>query len=196
MRRGSCKYRRMPGAVHQPRFGELRFRGSDDGYVTEVIEIPALRGHRCELLFQDYVDDPDRGQIDAAIEALFAPGADLLALARPHVAQYREDMLAFFAEQEIEVDVAALPEPDAIWSQVQLGKTCLVSRRAKGDDDDGILGGGDGHGDEATSHEAEEDEAGDTADAGPGKEAGRPAWRMAARRGAPTWAEEARAHRA
>jgi hypothetical protein len=128
----------MPGAVHQPRFGELRFRGSDDGYVTEVIEIPALRGHRCELLFQDYVDDPDRGQIDAAIEALFAPGADLLALARPHVAQYREDMLAFFAEQEIEVDVAALPEPDAIWSQVQLGKTCLVSRRAKGDDDDGI----------------------------------------------------------
>jgi uncharacterized protein DUF6985 len=120
--------------LHHPRLGGLILVDDLGGYVSDLMSITSLGGHRCRFVIAEYAEDPNPAEIDAAIAAMLVPEANLLAQAQPHVTQYRDDILSL----EEAAPRYAMAEASAIWSQVRLGDTLYVTRRAEGDAEDGV----------------------------------------------------------
>ncbi len=96
--------------------------------------VPFLRDQACTFVFEESPDDPE---VRSALAALLDPKSTLLAEAEPWVIAYCKDILAHYPE-DWERPAVKFDEPGDIWSHVQFGSDFVVSRRADGDDEDGI----------------------------------------------------------
>ena len=101
---------------------------------SDGIVVPCLRGHACTFVFEEPPDDPE---VQAALATLLDPRSTLLAEAEPWVVAYCRDIVARY-EADDEQPPMTLEQASDVWSHVEFGTEFVVSRRARGDDEDGI----------------------------------------------------------
>jgi hypothetical protein len=104
-----------------------------DGDLSGPFAVPFLGGHRCGFLVEEDPCDPD---VRAAIQNALEAKPSILTDVQPHVVQYCKDILARYPDNER--PVVELRKPSDVWSHVQFGFEFQVSRRAKGDAEDGV----------------------------------------------------------
>ena len=105
----------------------------------EAVEVPAFGDRRFVFAFEDENATPDDPDVRAAIETLLDPESTLLSDGAPHVLEYCRETLAFFrTAYPEEPPIMNLEEGADVWSHVQFGETFYVTRRERGDSEDGI----------------------------------------------------------
>jgi hypothetical protein len=123
-------------AEHGALLGTLSFDAALGGYVSEALPVPSLHNRRCRFVLAEEDMPGAEDELRAAVERALRAGPELLASAEPHVLQYCRETLQLLDESD-RPDLR-LEEPGAVWSHVQFGDTFYVSRREKGDAEDGV----------------------------------------------------------
>jgi len=131
MRQDSLRYHVRPCSPTPALLILITDMQSDD---SGPVVVPFLGDRACTFLFDETRDDPD---LRAALAALLDPKSTLLADAEPFVIAYCKDTLAHYPD-DWERPPVKLEKPGDVWSYVQFGNEFVVSRRADGDDEDGI----------------------------------------------------------
>jgi hypothetical protein len=105
-------------------------------YWSEAMPIAFLRGHKCRFALGGYVEDCRKSDFHQAINNALAIDDSVLARAQPHVLRYRREMIAL----QVRHGWPHTQNNDStdVWNQVHFGSEIYVSRRARGDDEDGI----------------------------------------------------------
>ena len=96
--------------------------------------VPWLGPEPRELRFEAHPDDDD---VRAALARFLDVDSKLRDLAEPHLIEYCRDICAHWPSAWAQPSIS-LEHPGDIWKHVTLGGVVQVSRRADGDDDDGI----------------------------------------------------------
>jgi hypothetical protein len=98
--------------------------------------IRCLLGHVVQFVFEGYLDDPCKSDYHRAIQNLLELDSFALTAVAPYVAQYCNEISDLCGDDEL--PQISIERPSDVWHYVQFGTELQVSRRAEGDDEDGI----------------------------------------------------------
>jgi hypothetical protein len=105
-------------------------------FISEPHQLKCLLGHAVQFVFDDYIDDARKADYCRALQNLLDLDSSALTAAEPHVTQYCNEMLDLY-DDEVRPSISIKQSSD-VWKYVQFGSQLHVSRRADGDDEDGI----------------------------------------------------------
>lgn len=114
-----------------PGIGEFTKDDEFGWYYGDPIVIPVLRGTECELVLQQYDDDPAQEDFHQAIRNFLSADLKVLEDAEPYIFQYYERCQGYFELDDDEV--VKISSPSDIWPHIWLGREPVVTRRAYGD---------------------------------------------------------------
>lgn len=98
--------------------------------------IKCLVGHVVQFVFDGYLDDPRKIDYQRALQNLLELDSSALTAVAPYVAQYCNEISNLCGDEEL--PQISIEQPSDVWRYVQFGSELHVSRRAKGDEEDGI----------------------------------------------------------
>jgi hypothetical protein len=105
-------------------------------YLSEPYELRCLQGQSIRFVLDGYADDTHKADYHLALQNLIELGTAALAAVEPYVAQYCHEMLDLY--EEVDRPNVKVDHPSEVWKYVQFGAELHVTRRAEGDDEDGI----------------------------------------------------------
>ena len=108
----------------------------DEWFISEPHQIKCLLGHVVQFVFDGYIDDYRKADYHRALQNLINLDSSVLAAVEPHVTQYCNEILDLYDHQDR--PHVSIQQPSDVWKYVQFGTEMHVSRRAEGDDEDGI----------------------------------------------------------
>lgn len=98
-------------------------------YYSELISVPVLDGKQCQLILEDYDNDPDQAEFRTAIANFLSIQSAVLEEVEPHIFKYYLDCNANADEEE----AITINSPHGVWKHIRLGSSAYVSRRFYGD---------------------------------------------------------------
>jgi hypothetical protein len=105
-------------------------------FISEPHPMKCLPGHAVQFVFEGYIDDARKTDYHRALQNLIDLDGSALTAVEPYVAQYCNEMLDLYDDEDrLHVSIE---QPSDVWEYVQFGLELHVSRRAAGDDEDGI----------------------------------------------------------
>lgn len=89
-----------------------------------------------QFVFDGYIDDAQNSDYQRALQNLLELDSSALTAVTPYVAQYCNEVAYLCGDNKM-LQVS-IERPSDVWNYVQFGSELHVSRRANGDDEDGI----------------------------------------------------------
>jgi hypothetical protein len=125
------------GIVNVPPFAPVApHPDTDEWFISEPHPMKFLLGHVVRLVFDGDIDDVRTPDYHRALQNLKDLDGSALKAVEPHVLQYCNEMLALYDDEHR--PHVSIEQPSTVWQHVQFGPELHVSRRADGDDEDGI----------------------------------------------------------
>ncbi|WP_166856790.1 DUF6985 domain-containing protein [Telluria antibiotica] len=108
----------------------------NEWFISEPHQIKCLLGHVVQFVFDGYIDDDRKADYHRALQNLIDLDSSVLAAVEPYVTQYCNETLDLYDDQDR--PHVSIQQPSDVWKYVQFGTEVHISRRAHGDDEDGI----------------------------------------------------------
>lgn len=108
----------------------------DEWLLSAPFTLKCLLGHTVQFVLEGYADDTQKSDYQSALQNLIHLNEAALTAVELYVVQYCNKMLNLY--DEVNRPHFRIEHPSDVWKHVQFGSEFFVTRRAEGDEEDGI----------------------------------------------------------